>query len=53
MQAQYRAGLINGGMELTEEGSDELQEILCQENQEKLTARAKDIIAEEEKKNKK
>lgn len=52
LQAQYRAGLRNGELELTEKGRNELLEILAVEKEKELTEVAKEIIAEEEKKSK-
>jgi hypothetical protein len=49
LQTQYKAGLRNGELELTERGRQELLEILAVEQADKLTAVAKEIIAEEEK----
>ena len=51
LQAQYRAGLRNGNLALTNEGKDELVEILAVEREKELTARAKEMIVELEKDN--
>ena len=52
LQAQYKAGLINGELALTEKGKNELMDILSQEFMGEITKRAKEIIKEieEEKK---
>lgn len=50
LQAQYKAGLRNGELALTECGKNELLEILAQKHEKELTEIAKEMIAEEEKK---
>jgi hypothetical protein len=50
LQALYKAGLINGGLEATQEGTNELLDILRVVHQDKLVERANEIIADEEKK---
>lgn len=50
-QALYEAGLINGNLELTTAGVQELQSINYFANKDALVVRAKEIIAEDEKKN--
>lgn len=49
LQKQYRAGLINGGLELTSRGQQELLAILAEEKSKELTAVAQEIIDEAEK----
>lgn len=50
LQKQYKAGLINGALELTDKGRTELLNILASEKEKEFTAIAENIIAEEEKK---
>jgi len=50
LQAQYKAGFRNGDIELTEQGKQELLEILAQEKEEELTKIAKEVLAEKEEK---
>ena len=47
LQEQFKAGLRNGNLELTETGKNELLEILAVEKEKELTEIAKDIIKEE------
>lgn len=47
LQAQYKAGLINGDLALTDKGKAEVWAILQQEFSEQLTKSAKEIIKEE------
>lgn len=49
LQSQYKAGFINGGLELTEAGKSELLCLVKEDYEEKLAERAKEVIAEEEK----
>ena len=49
-QKLYKAGLINGGLELTEKGSEELNDVLYAKHEKELVERAEEIIAEEKKK---
>ena len=51
IQTQYKAGFRNGDIELTQEGVNELINILADKYKAELTARAEEIIKEEEKKN--
>lgn len=51
IQTQYKAGFRNGDIELTQEGVTELLNILAEKFQAELTARAEEVIKEEEKKN--
>ena len=51
LQAQYKADFRNGDLALTSEGKDELLDILAKDNEEALSARAKEVIAEVEKEN--
>jgi hypothetical protein len=51
IQTQYKAGFRNGDIELTQEGVTELLNILAEKFQPELTARAEEIVKEEEKKN--
>jgi hypothetical protein len=46
-QKQYKAGLIDECGDLTEKGKEELEMLIRKEAEEKLTARAEEIIAEE------
>jgi len=48
LQTQYKAGLINRELGLTEKGKDELMDILSQEFTSELTKRGKEIIKETE-----
>ena len=50
LQAQFKAGLRNGELSLTDLGKNELLEILAVEKNKELTAKANELIAEEEKK---
>ena len=47
LQIQYKAGLINDCGELTDEGITEQEELIRADYDEKMTERAKEIIAEE------
>ena len=51
IQLQYKAGFRNGDIELTQEGVNELINILADKYKAELTARAEEVIKEEEKKN--
>ena len=48
IQQQYKAGLRNGDIELTDRGKQELLEILAQEKEKELTDIAKEIIVDNE-----
>ena len=51
-QVQYRAGYIDGGLELTERGTNALLVILAKDNEKALTESANEFIAEAEAKKK-
>lgn len=51
LQKQYRAGILDGNLELTELGQKELLQILAVKFEKELTEVAKEIIKEEEKNN--
>ena len=48
LQSQYKAGLRDGNLELTEEGKKELLEIIAQEKESELTSVADEINKENE-----
>ena len=47
LQTQYRAGIRNDGLSLTERGKEELLEIIAKEKEEELTEVANAILEEE------
>lgn len=50
LQAQYKADYINGDLELTERGREELLRILAVEKEKELADSARELIKEMEKK---
>ena len=46
LQKQYKAGIINGELELTDEGRNILLDLLSVKQEKELTARAEEIIKE-------
>jgi len=48
----YEAGLIDDCLEITEEGKQELLELLLMENKDEMVARAKEVIKENKKRKK-
>jgi len=51
VQTLYKADFLNGDLELTPEGKDELLHILFDKNKEEFVKRAKEIIKEKKDKN--